>query len=167
MDRDPVVALYKMQLFSMKDTIHSIGLSPFFVHYSSKHQHTLYRTIAQKEIASIAIDSTGSIFRTLIRPVKSKSAHLFLYLIVAKSSVGSVSIGQMISERQDTGFWLSDWVGKPGLPIPQEVVCDASKALLGATVRASTSFSRYRSTRTHFMAMVCHVATFASTSLIL
>lgn len=116
-DQDPVVALHKMQLFSMKDIIHSIGLSPFFVF---------------------------SIFRTLVRPDKSKSAHLFVYLIVAQSSVGPVSVGQMISERQDTGaisFWLSDWVGNPGLPIPHEVVCDASKALLGAAVRSFTSFS--------------------------
>lgn len=50
---------------------------------------------------------------------------------------------QMLSERHDTTaiqFWLIEWL-RLGAPLPAEVCCDFSLALLGAVVRAFTNNS--------------------------
>jgi len=61
-----------------------------------------------------------------------------LYEAVVSSSVGSIPVTQMLSEKQDTltiFYWLGQWMME-GIHNPNEVVCDYSKAILGATSRA-------------------------------
>jgi len=61
-----------------------------------------------------------------------------LYEAVVSTTSYQVPITQMLSEKQDTltiFYWLGQWL-KDGVSIPQEVVCDYSKALLGGITRA-------------------------------
>ena len=67
-------------------------------------------------------------------------AALFLYLIVINFSGQQFTIGQMISERQDTNviitFW-NNWI-QYGFPRPKEVVMDSNQAQLIATITKMT-----------------------------
>jgi len=61
-----------------------------------------------------------------------------LYEAVVLTTSYQVSTTQMLSEKQDTltiFYWLGQWL-RDGVSIPQEVVCDYSKALLGGITRA-------------------------------
>lgn len=48
----------------------------------------------------------------------------------------------MVSESHNTNtihFWLAEWI-RSGAPVPKEVVCDSSKALLIAIIRTFTGY---------------------------
>lgn len=59
--KDPIKALEIMQLSSLKNILHNIGLNPFFAHYWSNYQLDVYRTYTADETACVYIDATGSI----------------------------------------------------------------------------------------------------------
>lgn len=144
LDPDPLKAVHKMKLSIMKDVIYNIGLSPVFVFYSTKHQDTIYKTLADQGNVSVAIDATGSIVRKIRCPDKSESGPIFLYAMVVRTVTSSCSVAQMVSERHNTTtitHWLNEWICNTGASVPKEVVCDSSKALLAACVRSFTKFS--------------------------
>jgi len=118
--------------------IHFIALDPFIVHYWSKHQLAIYKDLS-KTYCKLSIDATGSLIKKLKRSsINILSSHIFLYEAVVSSSVGSISITQMLSEKQDTltiFYWLGQWM-MAGPKTPNEVVSDYSKAILGAISRA-------------------------------
>lgn len=61
-----------------------------------------------------------------------------MYEAVINTTNYQVPVTQMLSEKHDTltiFYWLAEWI-REGIPIPQETVCDYSKALLGAISRA-------------------------------
>lgn len=136
LDKDPLKALL-MQLGSLRNIIHNIGLNPFFTHYWSNYQINVYRSYAMSEPACIYIDATRSIIKKIKRPDQSKSKHIFLYnSVINCESSGLFPVCQMLSESHNTNaiqFWLSEWI-RLGAPRPQEVVCDFSRALLTATI---------------------------------
>lgn len=112
--------------------IHNIGAYPFFCHYWSKEQKMIYKLDMKNDKQSyMTIDATGSVVKK-IKYEHGKSSHIFLYLIMSVSSLGSVPAFQMLSAEQDTVAivtWLLRLI-RDGIPIPRMVVCDFSQALL-------------------------------------
>ena len=140
--KDPIRALEIMQLNTMANVIHNIGLNPFKDHYWTNHQVHVYRAYARKEPACVYINATGGIIKPIVRYDGSKSKCIFLYIVVINHS-GQFPVAQMISQRHDTQTimtWLTEWE-KSGAPTPREVVCDSSKALLSAVIRAFTGYA--------------------------
>lgn len=139
---DPLKALVIFKSSSMRNVIHNIGLDPFFIHYWSNHQLNIYRNYCVKNNACIFIDATGSIVKKLCKADGSISKHMFLYQCVINCNNGQFSICQMISESHNANsihFWLAEWI-RSGASVPKEVVCDSSKALLIAIIRAFTGY---------------------------
>lgn len=141
-------------------SIHTIGIDPFLVHYWTQHQIIIYKE-ACKNYCKLSIDATGSLVKKLKRSsLKLPSSHLFLYEAVVSTSFGyNMTVSQMLSEKQNTltiFLWLSEWM-QFGIGNPNEVVCDYSKAILGATSRAfcnGGSISNY--VENCFMALLGH-----------
>lgn len=70
------------------------------------------------------------------------SKHIFLYQCVINCKKGQFSVCQMVSESHNTNsihFWLAEWL-RSGALVPKEVICDASRALLIAIIRAFTGY---------------------------
>lgn len=122
---------------SLSGSIHGIGIDPFFVHYWTNYQIAVYKD-ASKEYTKLSIDATGSLVKKLKRTsLDLLSAHIFLYEGILSTSIGHISITQMLSEKQDTLSiynWLASWMAT-GIQPPNEVVCDYSRALLAAITR--------------------------------
>ncbi|KAB0805433.1 hypothetical protein PPYR_02403 [Photinus pyralis] len=141
LNKNPIYSLAKAKRTIYKNTIHTVGLDPFFAIYWSKYQLEVYKQYALRHNSSIAIDATGSIIKKLIHSDKSKSKHIFLYSCVANTPhEPKFPVTQMISESQTTiwiWMWLMQWI-QSGAPTPREVTCDMSSALLNAAVRAFT-----------------------------
>jgi len=141
-------------------SIHTIGIDPFLVHYWTQHQIIIYKE-ACKNYCKLSIDATGSLVKKLKRSsLKLLSSHIFLYEAVVSTSFGNnMTVSQMLSEKQNTltiFLWLSEWM-QFAIGNPNEVVCDFSKALLGATSRAfcnGSSISSY--VENCFMALMGH-----------
>lgn len=143
LDPDVLRALQILKGQKMRDEIFRIGCDPFNVHYCTKHQQTMYRAIADKEYVSLSIDATGSLFNRVKRPGQTLSGPIFLYHAIARTTTGQVSLGQMLSERHNTlaiYFWMIDWIEGLGLPPPKEIITDASRAILAASIRAFTKY---------------------------
>lgn len=142
LDVDLMKSLEILSVYDMEGEIPWIGYKPFFIHYSTKHQRTVYCTTSDKEHARIEIDASGSIIQPITRIDKKKSGPIFLYIAVLCTRSGQTSVAQMLTERHSTGaihFWLSQWTEHWGLTPPKEIVCDMSKPLLAGAVRAYTS----------------------------
>jgi len=119
-------------------TIHSISSDPFFCHYLSPTQEHIYKSKRSNTWTTISVDATGSLVLPIMQ-TKSKiaSAHIFLYQMVAEIEDQTVQIAQQLSEKQDMlsiYYWMASWVNT--VIIPNECVCDYSKALLGAITRS-------------------------------
>lgn len=102
LDRDPLRALRMMKLELLQNSIHSIGLCPFYVHYWKNHQLHVFRDYAKREPACICIDATGGVVRKLVKCDGTKSSHPFLYHAVVNNQHGQFAVAQMISERHTT-----------------------------------------------------------------
>jgi len=109
----------------------------------------------------LSTDATGSLVKKLKRSsLKLLSSHIFLYEAVVSTSFGNnMTVSQILSEKQNTltiFLWLSEWM-QFGVGNPNEVVCDYSKALLGATSRAFCNGSNISSyVENCFMALMGH-----------
>lgn len=136
----PVLSLVEFKNNSKySGSIHSIGIDPFLVHYCTQHQIIIYKE-ACKNYCKLSIDATGSLVKKLKRSsLRLPSSHIFLYEAVVSTSSGyNMTVSQMLSEKQNTltiFLWLCEWM-QFGISNPKEVVCDYSKAILGATSRA-------------------------------
>lgn len=123
---------------SYSGSIHTIGMDPFVVHYWSGHQITIYKDV-NKQYCKLSIDATGGLVKKIKRTsLNLTSAYIFLYEVVVSTDFGHISVTNMLSERQDTLTilnWLSQWKNCV-VDGPNEIVCDYSKALLGALTRA-------------------------------
>jgi len=135
----PVQSLIELKHNSIySGFIHFIAIDPFIVHYWTKHQMAIYKDLS-KTYCKLSIDATGSLIKKLKRSsINILSSHIFLYEAVVSSSVGKIPVTQMLSEKQDTltiFYWLGQWMME-GTRNPNEVVCDYSKAILGAISKA-------------------------------
>lgn len=140
--QDPLIAIAMMRAGTLRAEIQNFSFDPFFVHYWTNSQIHVYQKYAKSEPASAYIDATGSIVRKVKRIDGTMSGHIFLYQCVIRTNGGQFPVSQMLSEVQNTNaiqYWLLEWL-RSGAPPPKEVVCDASKAILAAVIRAFTSF---------------------------
>lgn len=135
---DPVASLLTMKRQGRYvGSIHLVAADPVVVSYSSPTQMQLNNTICANGYSRQTVDATGGCASRIER-LDGLSCNLLLYQVTGENSEGTVPLNQMISERQDAAlitFWLHDAVRK-GYTIPDEVVCDDSKALLCALSRA-------------------------------
>lgn len=122
-------------------SIHTISCEEVFVHYWSPYQIEVYKFVHKlsKGHCKVAIDATGGLVSKILRPsTKEKSHHFFLYEIVVYGLGIQESISQMVSEKQNLPtilYWLNEWQLR-GVPSPNEIVTDMSRAILGAVSRA-------------------------------
>lgn len=137
---------WKNTSMSFRNTIFDVGCSPFFIKYQLPTQAEFYIKECQSNSKiAISIDATGSIILppkdSEISTKTQKPKHIFLYNIMAKTESTSVPICQMISQRH-TALFISYWLEEifTKMPSPSEVVCDGSKALILAIVRALTTY---------------------------
>ncbi|CAH2109045.1 unnamed protein product [Euphydryas editha] len=140
---DPVTAISIMHANRYTDTIHYLSEIPFYVHFWTNHQRDIFcRYAAKNKDTCVFIDSTGGVCSKFIKRNGTKTRILFLYIIAAHFNGQQFTVGQMISEAQDTvtilHFW-NNWL-KYGFPQPAEVVMDSSEALLNATTMALTGY---------------------------
>lgn len=137
---DPIRSIVSLKYeVEHNGSVHSIGFDPFFCHYWSPIQDHIYKTQRSKSWTTVYIDATGSLVLPIIRTKhKIPSAHIFLYQIVSEIENQTVPIAQQLSEKQDMlsiYYWMASWVNA-GHKIPNECVCDYSKALIGAITRS-------------------------------
>lgn len=134
----PINSLIELKHGKYAGFIHTIYADKFFAHYWTPYQLVIYKHL-RKTYCRLCVDATGGVVKKLLRTKHGiLSSHIFLYEGVVCTDTYQVSITQMISEKQDTltiFYWLSQWL-KDGVSPPHETVCDFSKALLGAIVRA-------------------------------
>jgi hypothetical protein len=111
---------------SMHGTIQHIGFSPFFVHYSTHLQDSMYREeIRSTGKATLLIDATGTVALPL-RRYGQKTAKILLYqsLLIHRSDLSASPVAQMLSDCHDCLLittWLQRWLLKVTKP-PTEVV---------------------------------------------
>lgn len=173
-------------------SIHTVSYNEAFVHYWSPYQVEVYKLVHKlsKGHCKVAIDATGGLVSKILRPVTGEeSHHFFLYEIVVYGLGIQESISQMVSEKQDLPtilYWLNK-LQLSGVPSPNEIVTDMSRAILGAVSRAfcngigikeyvdvclqyllkeSTSFPTYflRIDIAHFIKMQCRWKCFNGTN---
>lgn len=102
-------------------------------------QEHVYKTYRREKWTTQYIDATGSLVLPIVRTAnKIVSSHIFLYQIVVEINGETIPICQQLSERQNITniyLWLRCWMDC-GMKIPNEIVSDYSKALLGSISRA-------------------------------
>jgi hypothetical protein len=129
-----------------KDSIHDIGLDPFFLHLYTPELIHLYRSYSQQcSYPSLIVDATGNVIKRFSKLGLKKTQTLYLYEAIVYDDVRNYTftVCCMISEKHDNiaiYHWLSTWL-KCDVPPPKEVCCDMSLALLSALVRCFTQYS--------------------------
>ena len=101
----------KLKHSTLANIIHHIGLSPFTVHFWTRHQITVYLHYAKREWTTITIDASGGMVKKIIIMDGITSKVIYLYIIVIHTEAGQILIAQMLSESYDTSFhWkTNDW----------------------------------------------------------
>lgn len=135
-------SLQNMKYFNHAGSIHSIGYDPFFIHYWTPEQMTIY--LEYHDI--LYIDATGSIIKKLKLPNGELSPHIYLYQAVTNTFNYMMPVFQMLSAAQNVNaiqYWLTEFLRigssrKANFPVPQTVVCDFDIALLNAIAKAFT-----------------------------
>lgn len=148
LDPNSINALRKMKyLPQFGGAIKEIGTDPLRVIFWTEYQLMWYKNYAAHERSTVSIDATGRLVSStnLLSGLgldNIKLPHIFLYLIVAKTSESvSVPIGQYLSADQSSlsisyflQLWQSEFKKKP-----REIVLDDSAALLKSCVLSFTS----------------------------
>lgn len=142
--------LQDMKYMQHAGSIHNIGYDPFFVHYWTSEQITVY--LEYHDI--LYIDATGSLVKKLTLPNGELSPHIYLYQAVTNTVEYKMPVFQMLSAVQNINAieqWLNEFlrigsIRKAGFPIPSSVVCDFDMALLNAIAKA---FGQYSNLRTY------------------
>lgn len=141
-------SLQNMKYFNHAGSIHSIGYDPFFIHYWTPEQMTIY--LEYHDI--LYIDATGSIIKKLKLPNGELSPHIYLYQAVTNTFNYMMPVFQMLSAAQNVNaiqYWLTEFLRigssrKANFPVPQTVVCDFDMALLNAIAKAFTQHSNLK-----------------------
>jgi len=148
--RDVLVALSLMrQEEDYKDTLHNMGIHPFFIHYYSSEQIHLYRNYTKVVSHPILIiDAIGSVVKSFKKFGNEKTNPTFLYQALAydQRKKYGFTVTNMLSEKHTNLMifsWLSEWLNSNVQP-PKETVCDMSLALLSAITRSFTQYSSLR-----------------------
>lgn len=118
----PIQSLDMLKQTTQNGSIHTLSINEFFVHYWSPFQLAIYKSAHKRGHCKLTIDATGSLVYKIKR-LTADSHHIFLYEIVLYGHGIQVSIGQMLSEKQDMAtiqYWLQKWL-MSGIPVPKEV----------------------------------------------
>lgn len=147
LDVNCISALRKMKyLPEFEGSIKEIATDPLHVIFWSDYQELWYRRYAVTERTCVSIDATGKIVTSSnmlagLGLDHIRLPHIFLYLIVAKTSKGvSVPVGQFLSANQHCvllNYFLETWKNK--FETPKETVVDDSAALLKSCVMSFSS----------------------------
>lgn len=140
--KDPILAISTLKHGPLCGFIHSIGIDPIFVHFWSNHQINMYRSSVKAGHVALSIDATGGICKKIKKLNGDISHHIFLYNRVIQTASGPWPVFHMVSEIHHTNAianWLGEWK-RMNVPIPPEVVCDGSKAILNAVIRVFAGF---------------------------
>lgn len=148
LDQNCINALRKMKyLPQFEGAIKEISTDPLRVIFWTRYQEMWYKNYAENEIPNISVDATGSIVTSanLLSALgldHIKLPHIFLYLIVAKTSEGvSVPVGQFLSADQRSiaiSYFFQSWQ-LAFKKLPRVIVLDDSAALLKSCVISFTS----------------------------
>lgn len=129
-----------------KNTLHNMGIHPFFLHYHYAEQIHIYRNYSKNvKYPILIIDATGSVVKGFKKIGNEKTKHIFLYEALAYDQVKKIgfTVTNMLSEKHNnvTIFtWLSEWLNSD-VQQPKETVCDMSLALLSAITQCFTQYS--------------------------
>lgn len=129
-----------------KDSIHDIGLDPFFLHLYTPELIHLYRLYSQQySCPSLIVDATGNVIKRFSKLKLKKTQTIYLYEAIVYDDIRNhtLTVCSMISEKHDDitiNHWLSIWL-KCDVPPPKEVCCDMSLALLSVLVRNFALYS--------------------------
>ena len=137
LDSDPIKAIEILKHTSMKGTIHSIGHSPFFVHFWANHQTQLYLHLARNGPVSVSIDATGGIFRKITFHDGTESKTIFIYLIVL-SIFYKAAIGLLILVRSEEN---ANEVLKAILTV---VLCETDGNIVGCEIPTQSEIQKNR-----------------------
>lgn len=140
--------LQNMKYMQHAGSIHCIGYDPFFVHYWTPEQITIY--LEYHDV--LYIDATGSLIKKLTLPNGELSPHIYLYQAVTNTVEYKMPVFQMLSAVQNINaiqYWLNEFlrigsIRKAGFPIPRSVVCDFDMALLNAIAKAFGQYSNLK-----------------------
>lgn len=91
--KNPVDSIVKLKRNSKySGSIHNLDIDPFFAHYWTGHQLTIYKDI-YNQYANISIDATGGAIKKITRSSLSLlSANIFLYEAVTSTNYGQISV---------------------------------------------------------------------------
>lgn len=135
---DPINSLTELKYRGMNTEkytgyIKEIAKDNFYCFYWSPMQMDLYKSLIKK-VRKIEIDATGKLMKAIDK-MNGEKKHIFLYQIIIKGVNSIQPLFQMITEKHDTNlttYWLRE-IMRHGAPIPPEIDCDYSMALLNAT----------------------------------
>lgn len=150
-----VLALWVMSCTpSLNTVIRNVSLHPFFVYYWTELQRKFYQKFSKSHYTAISIDATGSLFKKIYPPTNLSdqqyhSKHLFLYVTVLKLINTSIPLTQMISatQKMENIYVVKMWA--ENMIKPKEFITDDFSALIGACVKAFTTFATTREYVSH------------------
>lgn len=144
---DPLTSLQMLKYLTEYNSIKTIAMDPFCVHYWSIEQMRVFDVYRkQAKYTKVCVDASGGFVNKLKRPDSSLSRQILLYSLVIYHNNSIVPICMMLSEQHHgnaIGNWLLEWI-RGGGSIPNEFVSDMSMALLNAAV---TAFARCPTTK--------------------
>ncbi|KAJ8666243.1 hypothetical protein QAD02_007905 [Eretmocerus hayati] len=114
--------------------IRFISQDPFLVLFYTDEQLDFIIDLARRGLLKVCIDASGG-FAKILEIFGRKTGHLFFYVMVASYDGKVVPLWQMVSEAHDANT-IKCALKHPltstthEIPVPEEVVCDGSLALL-------------------------------------
>lgn len=98
---DPIETVLDWKDSMYTNIISLVSVSPLTIHYRTGIQLAYYITERKKHRMCVSIDATGSVAKPPLKSQKmegrEKLKHVFLYPIMAKNNLKSVSIAQMVT----------------------------------------------------------------------
>lgn len=79
-DKNPLLALDYMKEITHINSIHDIGLNPFYINFWTSQQIHAYK-LASKGSITVCLDATGLSLQKIPRASKSTKKSLFLYVL--------------------------------------------------------------------------------------
>lgn len=147
-DPNPVLSICKMKNESKYyKCIEDIGISPFFVYYTTPLQRVFVKSESQKNTTKISIDATGCSAQLSpeaeISERTGKKKRCFFYNMMLHGTEKTISVYQMLSQThssQKITDWLLTWKNRHNNQRnPIEVRMDESAALILSAVTSFTS----------------------------
>lgn len=147
-DKNPVLSICKMKSEAKYyKCIEDVGISPFFVYYTTPLQKVFVKSESRKNTTKISIDATGCSCQLSeeaeISERTGKKKRCFFYNMMLHGKEKTIPVYQMLSQThssQKITDWLLTWKNRHnGERNPIEVRMDESAALILSAVTCFTS----------------------------